>query len=52
VASEAIRATSSVIEDELYGAGITAHRGAFSRAWAQAMREDIDHAFADAIARP
>src|SRR4051812_40347117 len=36
----------------LYGEGITALRGAFSREWAQAMREDIDGLFADALARP
>ncbi len=32
--------------------GITALRGAFSRSWAERMREDIDRAFADASSRP
>jgi len=36
----------------LYGDGITALRGAFSREWAQRMREDIDELFAEALARP
>jgi hypothetical protein len=36
----------------LYGDGIIALKGAFSREWAQAMREDIDTLFADALARP
>jgi hypothetical protein len=36
----------------LYGDGIIALKGAFSREWAQVMREDIDTLFADALARP
>jgi hypothetical protein len=36
----------------LYGDGITALRGAFSREWAQRMREDIDALFVEALARP
>jgi hypothetical protein len=32
--------------------GITASRGAFPAAWADRMREDIEAAFAEAIARP
>jgi hypothetical protein len=36
----------------LYGDGIIAHKGAFSRDWAQRMREDIDELFVDALARP
>ncbi len=35
----------------LHTAGIVAARGAFSRDWVTAMREDIDTAFADAMAR-
>src|SRR3954452_25253131 len=38
--------------EALYTDGITALRGAFSREWAQRMREDIDAGFAAAIARP
>jgi hypothetical protein len=36
----------------LYGDGFIALQGAFSREWAQQMREDIDVAFADALKRP
>ncbi len=36
----------------LYSDGIIAARGAFSREWAAAMREDIEIAFAEAIDRP
>jgi hypothetical protein len=36
----------------LYGDGIIALKGAFSREWAEAMREDMDVLFADALARP
>src|SRR4051812_36152801 len=42
----------ATIMGALYGDGITALRGAFSREWAQAMREDIDALFAEALARP
>jgi hypothetical protein len=38
--------------EAIYTDGITALRGAFSVAWADAMREDIDAAFAEARARP
>ncbi|MEU4562878.1 phytanoyl-CoA dioxygenase family protein [Actinoplanes sp. NPDC023936] len=38
--------------DAIYTDGITALPGAFSTAWADAMREDIEAAFAEAIARP
>ena len=40
------------VREALYTAGITALPGAFSREWVTAMREDLDAAFADAIARP
>jgi hypothetical protein len=40
------------VREALYSEGVTALRGAFSRAWVQRMREDIDAAFAAAIARP
>ncbi|HEY0043854.1 MAG TPA: phytanoyl-CoA dioxygenase family protein [Allosphingosinicella sp.] len=36
----------------LYGDGITALKGAFSRDWAERMREDIDRLFAEARATP
>ncbi|MEV4642961.1 phytanoyl-CoA dioxygenase family protein [Actinoplanes sp. NPDC049548] len=36
----------------IYEDGITACRGAFSVEWADMMREDIEKAFAEAIARP
>jgi hypothetical protein len=38
--------------DAIYRDGITALRGAFSVAWADAMREDIEAAFAEAVDRP
>jgi ectoine hydroxylase-related dioxygenase (phytanoyl-CoA dioxygenase family) len=38
--------------NDLYNEGITACREAFSPEWADAMREDIDRAFAEAQARP
>ncbi|MFF0378401.1 phytanoyl-CoA dioxygenase family protein [Actinoplanes missouriensis] len=38
--------------DAIYTDGITALKGAFSTAWADAMREDIEAAFAEAVARP
>ena len=36
----------------LYGDGIISLKGAFSREWAQRMREDIDRLFVEARARP
>ncbi|WP_434992429.1 phytanoyl-CoA dioxygenase family protein [Arthrobacter sp. Ld5] len=36
----------------LYTRGVIAQQGAFSREWAATMREDIDAAFAEALARP
>jgi len=36
----------------LYSDGIIACKGAFSREWAAAMREDIEKSFAEAIERP
>jgi ectoine hydroxylase-related dioxygenase (phytanoyl-CoA dioxygenase family) len=41
----------AAIRDALYTDGITALKGAFSRDWAAAMREDIEAAFEDAISR-
>lgn len=38
--------------DTLYRDGITAHRGAFERAWVERMREDMMSAFWSAIQRP
>jgi ectoine hydroxylase-related dioxygenase (phytanoyl-CoA dioxygenase family) len=43
---------AATIMGALYGDGITALKGAFERRWVQTMREDIDAAFADALARP
>jgi ectoine hydroxylase-related dioxygenase (phytanoyl-CoA dioxygenase family) len=42
----------ATIMGALYGDGITALRGAFSRDWVQQMREDIDELFVEALARP
>jgi hypothetical protein len=43
---------TAAIMGGLYGDGIIALKGAFSREWATAMREDIDMLFADALSRP
>jgi ectoine hydroxylase-related dioxygenase (phytanoyl-CoA dioxygenase family) len=42
----------AAIMGALYGDGIMAMRGAFTREWAQRMREDIDVLFEEALARP
>lgn len=42
----------ATIMGALYGDGITALKGAFSREWAAAMREDIELLFAEALSRP
>src|SRR3954453_5581032 len=36
----------------LYGDGIIGHARAFSRAWIEGLREDIDALFAEALSRP
>ena len=36
----------------LYGDGIIGLKGAFSREWVQALREDVDRLFAAALERP
>jgi Phytanoyl-CoA dioxygenase (PhyH) len=43
---------NEAVREALYTDGLTALRGAFSRDWVAAMREDLDAAFAEAIARP
>lgn len=43
--------TAALIEG-LYGDGIIARKGAFSREWATQLRADIDVAFAEALSRP
>lgn len=40
------------IHDAIYGDGIIARKGAFSREWVGQLREDITAAFTDAIERP
>jgi hypothetical protein len=50
-----LRATSydvASLMGGLYGDGIIGLKGAFNRAWAERMREDIDELFADALTRP
>lgn len=42
----------ATIMGALYGDGITGLKGAFSRAWVQEMREDIDRLFEEALQRP
>ena len=36
----------------LYADGITARKGAFTKEWADRLREDVEAAFADALTRP
>ena len=43
---------TAAIMGGLYGDGIIGLKGAFSRAWAAALREDIDRLFADGLQRP
>ncbi len=43
---------TATIMGGLYGDGIIALKGAFDRDWVQALGEDIDVAFRDALARP
>ena len=38
--------------EALYSDGITARRGAFTKEWADRLREDVDTAFAEARSRP
>jgi hypothetical protein len=52
VVAPAAVARFSDVEAALYDRGITALRGAFSRSWVEHMRQDLDAAFAEAIARP
>lgn len=47
----AARYDAEKIASALYADGITALKGAFTPAWADAMREDIERAYADAITR-
>jgi hypothetical protein len=42
----------AVIMGGLYGDGIIGLKGAFSREWVQAMREDMDAAYVEALRRP
>jgi hypothetical protein len=43
--------SGATARDEIYRDGITARRGAFTTEWADAMREDIEAAFAEARSR-
>lgn len=43
---------TAAIMGAVYGDGITALKGAFTREWVEAMREDIDALFVEALARP
>ncbi|MGW4271922.1 phytanoyl-CoA dioxygenase family protein [Streptomyces seoulensis] len=38
--------------EALYTDGVTARKGAFTRAWADRLREDVEKAFTEALARP
>ena len=50
--AQAARFDTAAIMGGLYGDGIIARQGAFSRDWAQALGEDIEVAFQDALKRP
>ena len=43
---------ASTFEQDLYGPGITALKGAFSRDWVGQVRDDLAGAFTEAFARP
>jgi hypothetical protein len=43
---------TAAIMGGLYGDGIIGHKGAFEREWVQALGEDIEVLFRDALARP
>ena len=50
--AQATRFDTAAIMGGLYGDGIIGLKGAFDRAWAQALDDDIDILFRDALARP
>ncbi len=52
VASPVQQFDIATIMGGLYGDGIIALKGAFSRDWVETLREDIDIAFQDALKRP
>jgi hypothetical protein len=43
---------TAAIMGGIYGDGIIALRGAFDRSWVEALREDVEAAFQDALQRP
>ncbi|WP_067506565.1 phytanoyl-CoA dioxygenase family protein [Actinoplanes sp. TFC3] len=51
-ASTDYAAIGAAAREAIYTDGITACKGAFTPEWADVMREDIETAFAEAIARP
>jgi hypothetical protein len=52
VTTDTVHDVGAAARAAIYSDGITACPGAFSTAWADAMRADIDVALADALARP
>jgi ectoine hydroxylase-related dioxygenase (phytanoyl-CoA dioxygenase family) len=52
VSTETAAEVGQAARDAIYTDGITACRGAFTVDWADAMRADIDAAFAEALTRP
>jgi len=50
--AQAAQFDTATIMGGIYGDGIIGLKGAFDRAWAQALDEDIDALFRDALARP
>jgi len=49
---EAQQFDTATIMGGLYGDGIIAHKGAFSREWTEQLREDMETAFQEALKRP
>ena len=49
--AQAAQFDTATIMGGLYGDGIIAHKGAFDRAWVQALGEDIERLFQDALKR-
>ncbi|MEV6793573.1 phytanoyl-CoA dioxygenase family protein [Streptomyces sp. NPDC051320] len=52
ISPEGLDVDVSADVEALYSDGITARKGAFTKEWADRLREDVDAAFTDALARP
>ena len=52
ISEPATQYDTAAIMGGIYGDGIIALKGAFTREWVEALREDVDAAFQDALHRP